>query len=48
VGALDALAVERIDHGVQSEKDAALMQHLVERGIPLTVPAVQPEAVRGG
>lgn len=36
-GALNALAVERIDHGVQSEKDAALMQHLVERGIPLTV-----------
>ncbi|WP_291590696.1 adenosine deaminase [Comamonas sp. UBA7528] len=36
-GALNALAVERIDHGVQSEKDAALMQHLVDRGIPLTV-----------
>ena len=36
-GALNTLDVERIDHGVQSEKDAALMQHLAERGIPLTV-----------
>ena len=36
-GALQTLEVERIDHGVQSEKDAALMQHLAERGIPLTV-----------
>lgn len=36
-GALDTLCVERIDHGVQSEKDAALMQRLRETRIPLTV-----------
>jgi len=35
--ALNTLQVERVDHGVQSEKDAALMQHLAERGVPLTV-----------
>ena len=36
-GALDVLGVERIDHGVQSEKDAQLMQRLVKEQIPLTV-----------
>ena len=36
-GALDALNVERIDHGVQSEQDALLMQRLVKEQIPLTV-----------
>lgn len=36
-GALQALHVERIDHGVQSEKDAALMQHLADTRMPLTV-----------
>jgi len=36
-GALDVLNVERIDHGVQSEKDALLMQRLVKEQIPLTV-----------
>ncbi len=35
--ALDALKVERIDHGVQSLKDAALMQRLARDRIPLTV-----------
>lgn len=35
--ALNALRVERIDHGVQSEKDLALMQRLAETRIPLTV-----------
>ena len=36
-GALDALKVERIDHGVQAFKDPALMQRLVADKIPLTV-----------
>ena len=35
--ALDVLKVERIDHGVQSTKDAALMQRLAKDHIPLTV-----------
>jgi adenosine deaminase len=35
--ALDLLKVERIDHGVQSVKDAALMQRLKQDRIPLTV-----------
>ena len=35
--ALRTLEVHRIDHGVQSEKDAALMAHLAEQGVPLTV-----------
>ena len=35
--ALDVLKVERIDHGVQSSKDAALMQRLAQDRIPLTV-----------
>jgi adenosine deaminase len=35
--ALDVLHVERIDHGVQSIKDAALMQRLAKERIPLTV-----------
>jgi adenine deaminase len=36
-GALDILKVERIDHGVQSTRDAALMQRLAKDRIPLTV-----------
>lgn len=36
-GALDALKVERIDHGVQAMKDAALVARLVHDQIPLTV-----------
>lgn len=35
--ALDVLKVERIDHGVQSVKDPALMRRLAEERIPLTV-----------
>ena len=35
--ALDVLKVERIDHGVQAMKDAALMQRLVHDRIALTV-----------
>ena len=35
--ALDALKVERIDHGVQAFGDAALMQRLAHEKIPLTV-----------
>ena len=35
--ALDLLHVERIDHGVQSSKDAALMRRLAQDRIPLTV-----------
>ena len=35
--ALDALKVERIDHGVQAFDDAALMQRLAQDKIPLTV-----------
>jgi len=35
--ALDALKVERIDHGVQAIHDAALMQRLANDRVPLTV-----------
>ena len=35
--ALDVLQVERIDHGVQSIHDAALMQRLIDTQMPLTV-----------
>ncbi len=35
--ALDVLKVERIDHGVQSIKDPALMRRLAQDRIPLTV-----------
>lgn len=35
--ALDVLKVERIDHGVQSTKDPALMRRLAQDKIPLTV-----------
>ncbi len=35
--ALDVLQVERIDHGVQSTRDTALMQRLAQDRIPLTV-----------
>ena len=36
-GALDALQVQRIDHGVQAVHDAALMQRLAATRTPLTV-----------
>jgi adenine deaminase len=35
--ALDLLAVERIDHGVRCEGDAALVERLAREAIPLTV-----------
>jgi len=35
--ALDVLHAERIDHGVQAVKDAALMRRLADEKIPLTV-----------
>jgi adenosine deaminase len=35
--ALDLLRVERIDHGVQSARDPALMARLARDGVPLTV-----------
>ena len=35
--ALDVLKVERIDHGVRAEEDAALMQRLAQIRMPLTV-----------
>lgn len=36
-GALDALGVERIDHGVRSEEDEALLHRIVDEQIPLTM-----------
>ncbi len=36
-GALDALGAERIDHGVRSEDDPAVVDRLVAEGIPLTM-----------
>ncbi len=36
-GALDSLKVQRIDHGVRSIEDEALMQRLIKEQIPLTV-----------
>lgn len=36
-GALDVLSVERIDHGVRSDEDAALIDRLVADQTPLTV-----------
>ena len=36
-GALDVLQVERIDHGVRAEEDAALMTRLQQTRMPLTV-----------
>jgi adenosine deaminase len=37
IAALDALKVERVDHGVRAEEDPVLMQRLVDTQIPLTV-----------
>lgn len=36
-GALDALKVDRIDHGVRCEGDPALVRRLADEGVPLTV-----------
>jgi adenosine deaminase len=35
--ALRELSVTRIDHGIRSMEDPALVEHLVEHGVPLTV-----------
>ena len=35
--AIDILAVERIDHGVRAEEDAALLERLAAERLPLTV-----------
>ena len=37
VGALDSLGSERIDHGVRSAEDPALVERLVAEQIPLTM-----------
>ena len=36
-GALDALKVDRIDHGIRAEEDPALVAELARRQVPLTV-----------
>lgn len=36
-GALNALKVDRIDHGIRSDEDPALLAHLIEHQVPLTV-----------
>ncbi|MEM7219482.1 MAG: adenosine deaminase [Pseudomonadota bacterium] len=36
-GALDALQVDRIDHGIRAAEDAALISRLVQSQVPLTV-----------
>lgn len=36
-GALNALEVERIDHGVRCEEDPELLAHLIKQQVPLTV-----------
>ena len=45
--ALDLLKVERIDHGVQSAKDPALMKRLAAERIPLTVCPLSNLRLRG-
>jgi adenine deaminase len=44
--ALDVLKVERIDHGVQSSRDAALMRRLAQDRIPLTVCPLSNQKLR--
>ncbi len=44
--ALDALHVERIDHGVRAEEDEALVGRLVEEQIPLTMCPLSNLALR--
>ena len=45
-GALDILGAERIDHGVRSEDDPALVERLVEQRIPLTMCPLSNLALR--
>lgn len=45
--ALDALGVERIDHGVQALEDETLVRRLAEERIPLTVCPLSNLALRG-
>ncbi len=44
--ALDVLKVERIDHGVQAAKDAALMRRLADERIALTVCPLSNQKLR--
>jgi adenine deaminase len=45
-GALDTLVAERIDHGVRSEEDPALIERLAEQRIPLTMCPLSNLALR--
>ena len=45
-GALDVLGAERIDHGVRSEEDPALLERLTEQRIPLTMCPLSNLALR--
>ncbi|MFK7913212.1 MAG: adenosine deaminase, partial [Pseudomonadales bacterium] len=36
-GAINALQVDRIDHGIRADEDATLMRHLIDTQLPLTV-----------
>ncbi|MEM7017005.1 MAG: adenosine deaminase [Pseudomonadota bacterium] len=36
-GAINSLHVDRIDHGIRAEEDEALIKHLIESQLPLTV-----------
>ena len=47
VDALDLLHVERVDHGVQSVEDPALMRRLVSERVPLTVCPLSNVRLRG-
>lgn len=44
--ALDVLGAERIDHGVQATRDAALMQRLAAERVPLTVCPLSNQKLR--
>lgn len=47
VDALDLLHVERVDHGVQSVEDPALMKRLADERVPLTVCPLSNVRLRG-
>jgi adenosine deaminase len=46
-GALDVLGAERIDHGVRSEEDDAVVERLIAEGVPLTMCPLSNVALRG-